>query len=135
MNIWLKYEADTHHTYTVAQINIFPTGVQAVAIVTGILSTSFCMVYPLWAVFSVVSLCLLFANVCLMIWDIPLVLHFIAYYMLGMTSCITPILYPWVNIIMKDDNEARSFTTGAMVSFLPGVFYPNEPYSLTVMNR
>jgi hypothetical protein len=26
------------------------------------------------------------------------------------------MLFPWVHLIMKDDNEARSFTTGAMVS-------------------
>lgn len=36
--------------------------------------------------------------------------------MLGMTSCMTPMLFPWVHLVMKDDNEARSFTTGAMVS-------------------
>lgn len=35
--------------------------------------------------------------------------------MLGFTSCVTPILFPWVNMIMKDDAEARAFTTGAMV--------------------
>ena len=39
--------------------------------------------------------------------------------MLGMTSCITPMLFPWVHMIMKDDNEARSFTAGAMVSIPP----------------
>lgn len=116
MGLWLKYEADNHGTYTVAQINIYPTGVQAVAIVTGILSTSLCMIYPLWIIFSVVASFLLFSNVCLFIWNIPLGLHFTCYYFLGMTSCVTPILFPWVNIIMKDDNEARSFTTGAMVS-------------------
>lgn len=38
------------------------------------------------------------------------------YYLLGCTSAVTPILFPWVNTIMKDDNEARAFTTGAMVS-------------------
>lgn len=28
------------------------------------------------------------------------------------------MLFPFVHLIMKDDNEAKSFTTGAMVSFL-----------------
>lgn len=53
------------------------------------------------------------------------------YYLLGMTSCVTPILFPWVNMIMKDDNEARSFTTGAMMtigwaffSFYPITVFP-----------
>ncbi|CAN9407478.1 unnamed protein product [Alternaria sp. RS040] len=53
------------------------------------------------------------------------------YYLLGLTSCVTPILFPWVNMIMKDDNEARSFTTGAMMtigwaffSFYPITVFP-----------
>ncbi|KAM0418799.1 hypothetical protein ACHAPT_012309 [Fusarium lateritium] len=64
----------------------------------------------------VVACVLFFANVCLLIWDIPLGLHFAAYYMLGLTSCVTPILFPWVNMVMKDDAEARAFTTGAMMT-------------------
>ncbi|KAH8588605.1 vitamin H transporter [Bisporella sp. PMI_857] len=131
MALWLKYEASLHGTYTVAQINVYPTGVQAVAVVTGILATSLCMIYPLWAIFSVVAGVLLFCNVVLLIWDIPLGLHFTVYYLMGMTSCVTPILFPWVNMIMKDDNEARSFTTGAMMtcgwaffSFYPITVFP-----------
>ena len=53
------------------------------------------------------------------------------YYLLGLTSCVTPILFPWVNMIMKDDNDARSFTTGAMMtigwaffSFYPITVFP-----------
>ncbi len=38
-------------------------------------------------------------------------------FLLGFTAAVTPILVPWVNIVMKDDAEARAFTTGAMVSF------------------
>lgn len=37
--------------------------------------------------------------------------------MLGFNSCVTPILFPWVNVVMKDDSEARAFTTGAMMTF------------------
>ncbi|KAF2445462.1 MFS general substrate transporter [Karstenula rhodostoma CBS 690.94] len=131
MAIWLKHEADMHGTYTIEQINLIPTGVQGVAIVTGVLATSLVMIYPMWIVFTVVSTILLFANVCLLIWEIPLGLHFVCYYLLGMTSCITPILFPWVNMMMKDDNEARSFTTGAMMtigwaffSFYPITVFP-----------
>jgi hypothetical protein len=39
-----------------------------------------------------------------------------AFYLFGFTAVITPILIPWVNMVMKDDAEARAFTTGAMVS-------------------
>jgi hypothetical protein len=49
-----------------------------------------------------------------------------AYYLLGFTAAITPILVPWVNIVMKDDAEARAFTTGAMLTFGWAIFsfYP-----------
>lgn len=131
MAIWLKDEAKKHGTYTIQEINLIPTGVQGVAIVTGVIITSLVMIYPMWIVFSFVSFMLLFANVCLRIWDIPLGLHFFCYYILGLTSCVTPILFPWVNLIMKDDNEARSFTTGAMMtigwaffSFYPITTFP-----------
>lgn len=39
--------------------------------------------------------------------------------MLGLNSCVTPVLFPWVNMVMKDDSEARAFTTGAMVCSSP----------------
>ena len=65
--------------------------------------------------FTFAALVLLFSHTVLLVWDIPLGLHFAAYFLLGMGSCITPLLFPWVHIIMKDDNEAKSFTTGAMV--------------------
>ncbi|KAF7547511.1 hypothetical protein G7Z17_g7674 [Cylindrodendrum hubeiense] len=117
MILWLKHEADLNGTWTVAQINVIPTGVQAIAIVSGVLATSLVMVYPIWVVVSFVASILLFANVCLLVWDIPVGLHFTAYYMLGLTSCVTPILFPWVNMILKDDAEARAFTTGSMMTF------------------
>lgn len=75
MALWLKDEATKHGTYTIEQINLIPTGVQGVAIVTGVLATSLVMIYPMWIVFSVVTSMLLFANVCLLIWEIPLSLH------------------------------------------------------------
>lgn len=75
MIIWLKYEADMNGTWTVPQINMIPTGVQAVSIVFGILTTSLVMIYPMWAVMSVVSAVLFFANACLLAWDIPVGLH------------------------------------------------------------
>jgi hypothetical protein len=73
-------------------------------------------VYPIWVPFCFAGTVLLFCHSTLLVWNIPLGLHFAAYFLLGMSSCITPMLFPWVHLIMKDDNEARSFTTGSMVS-------------------
>ncbi|KAH8819893.1 major facilitator superfamily domain-containing protein [Xylogone sp. PMI_703] len=131
MALWLKDEATKHGTYTVAQINTIPTAVQGFAIISAILATSLCMIYPLWIVFSVVSAILLFCNLVLLAWDVPVGLHFTANLLLGLTSAVTPILFPWVNIVMKDDAEARAFTTGAMMtvgwaffSFYPITVFP-----------
>jgi hypothetical protein len=30
---------------------------------------------------------------------------------------MTPIVVPWVNLVMKDDAEARAITMGAMVRY------------------
>jgi hypothetical protein len=43
MQAWLKKEADMNGTYSIEEINLIPTGVQGVAIVTGILVTSLVM--------------------------------------------------------------------------------------------
>lgn len=75
MILWLKDEADRNGTYTIEQINQIPTGVQAVSIVAGISATSMVMVYPFWAVMSVVGGILFFANLCQVAWDIPTGLH------------------------------------------------------------
>jgi hypothetical protein len=75
MQAWLKKEADLHGTYTIEEINLIPTGVQGLAIVAGIMITSLVMIYPMWIVFSCVTAVLLFANVCLRVWYIPLSLH------------------------------------------------------------
>jgi len=37
-------------------------------------------------------------------------------YLLGVSTSVTPILLPWVNVVMKDNAEASAVTVGAMVS-------------------
>jgi hypothetical protein len=75
MQAWLKAESDLYGTYSIEEINLIPTGVQGLAIVAGIFITSLVMIYPMWIVFSCVTAVLLFANVCLRVWTIPLSLH------------------------------------------------------------
>lgn len=75
MALWLKDETARHGTYTIPQINTIPTGAQGVSVVTAVLACSLCMVYPTWIVFTVVEVIFLFANICLMVWNIPVGLH------------------------------------------------------------
>lgn len=137
MALWLKDLANKYGTYTIPQVNTIPTGAQGVSVIAAILATSLCMVYPIWAIFTIIQGIFLFAVIVLLVWDVPVVLHcesqviilhdpicisadlhklVISWYLLGVSAAVTPILVPWVNMVMKDDNEARAFTVGAMVS-------------------
>ncbi|KAH7002428.1 major facilitator superfamily domain-containing protein [Ilyonectria destructans] len=112
MGIWVK---DTGK-YSVELINILPTGTQAVAILCGSIIPQFVMVYPIWMPIIFSGSILIFSNICLRIWYIPDGLKFATWFLLGLNSCVTPILFPFIHLIMKDDNEAKSFTTGAMMT-------------------
>ncbi|KAF2874279.1 major facilitator superfamily domain-containing protein [Massariosphaeria phaeospora] len=131
MALWLKDLATKHNAYTIPQINTIPTGAQGVSVIAALLATSLCIIYPLWAIFSIVQTIYLFANVCLLIWVIPKGLHFACYYLLGVSAAITPILLPFINMALRDDAEARAITVGAMLtagwavfSFYPIVVFP-----------
>ena len=136
MGIWLKAQAAAGYGWTIPQINTIPTAVSAVSVVATLIATSLCMLYPLWAIMSVVQAVTMFGVVCMLIWYIPdglkckfaifNVLYTVCLYqsavvcflLLGFTAAVTPILVPWVNILIKDDAQARAFTTGAMVIIL-----------------
>jgi len=75
MGLWLKDQAAKYGNYTVPQINTIPTGAQGVSVVVAVLACNLCMVYPTWIIFTVVQCVFLFANICLMVWDIPVGLH------------------------------------------------------------
>jgi hypothetical protein len=71
MALWLKDLATKFGTYSVPEINTIPTGAQGVSVVAALLATSLCMIYPLWAIFSIVEVIFLFANISLLVWNIP----------------------------------------------------------------
>jgi len=71
MGLWLKDEASKHGTYTIPQINTIPTGASGVSVVATVIACSLCMVYPTWLIFNIVEAICMFANICLMVWTIP----------------------------------------------------------------
>lgn len=71
MGLWLKDQAIKFGTYSVPQINTIPTGAQGVSIIAALLATSLCMVYPLWAIFTIVQAIYMIANISLLVWNIP----------------------------------------------------------------
>ncbi|TKX23761.1 MFS transporter-like protein 71 [Elsinoe australis] len=126
MGLWLKDQATKFGTYSVPQINTIPTGAQGVSIIAALLATSLCMVYPLWAIFTIVQAIYMIANISLLVWNIPRGWHFASYYLLGVSAAVTPILLPWVNTAMRDSAEERAFTSGAMFTLGWAIFsfYP-----------
>lgn len=66
MNLWLKAEH-----YSVTQINELPTVVSAITILASWLGTTLAAIYPSWIIFTIVEASLLFASLCMIIWNIP----------------------------------------------------------------
>jgi hypothetical protein len=133
MSLWLKDMGDRNGSFTVEEINQIPTGAQGVSVVVTLFATNLCMVYPTWVIWQVIMAVFLFANICMMVWDIPFGLKFTAFYLFGFSAvssafsmlqesmliacfqAVTPILVPTVNWWLKDSAEARAFFNGSMI--------------------
>ncbi|OQE11517.1 hypothetical protein PENVUL_c002G00324 [Penicillium vulpinum] len=111
MNLWLKAEG-----YSVTQINQLPTVTYAVTIVASWLGSTLAAIYPEWIIFTIACACCTFSSLCMIIWNIPTALKFVAWYAFGAFGCLSPILYSAVNLIVRDDAEERALILGAMMS-------------------
>ncbi|KAJ5914160.1 MFS general substrate transporter [Penicillium tannophilum] len=112
MNLWLKAEG-----YSVTQVNQLPTVIYAIQIVASWFGTTIAAIYPSWIIYTIASLGCLFSTLCMIIWNIPKGLKFAAWYFLGLSGCLSPILYSTVNTIVKDDSEERALILGSMMTF------------------
>ncbi|KAJ5755642.1 hypothetical protein N7533_005185 [Penicillium manginii] len=112
MNLWLKAEG-----YSVTQINQLPTVIYAITIVASWLGSTLASIYPPWIIYTLASACVLFSTLCMIIWNIPTALKFFAWYLFGLSGCLSPILYSTVNTIVKDDSEERALIMGSMMTF------------------
>ncbi|KAJ5788320.1 hypothetical protein N7457_003310 [Penicillium paradoxum] len=112
MSLWLKEEG-----YSVTQINQLPTATYAINIVVSWLGTTLAEIYPEWIIYTISSACCLFSTLCMIIWDIPTSLKFVAWYVFGAAGCLSPILYSTINVIVRDDAEERALIMGSMMTF------------------
>ncbi|KAL4933278.1 major facilitator superfamily domain-containing protein [Aspergillus undulatus] len=92
MNLWLKAEG-----YSVTQINQLPTVTYAIQIVASWLGTTLASIYSSWIIYTLAS--------------------FFAWFLFGISGCLSPILYSTVNTIVKDDSEERALIMGGMMTF------------------
>lgn len=66
MNLWLKAEG-----FSVVKINELPTGYFAVTAVASWLGTTLAAIYSPWAIYTIQTVLVLFATLCMIIWRIP----------------------------------------------------------------
>ncbi|KAK6953294.1 hypothetical protein Daesc_005595 [Daldinia eschscholtzii] len=112
MNLWLKEQG-----FSVVQINQLPTVTYAINILASWLGTTLAAIYPSWTVYTSATICIVFSSICMIIWDIPKPLKFVAWYLFGVSGCLSPVLYSTVNTVVKGDSEERALILGAMMTF------------------
>lgn len=66
MNLWLKAEG-----FSVVNINTLPTAYFAVNAVASWLGTTLAAIYPSWAIYTIQTFLVLFATLCMIVWNIP----------------------------------------------------------------
>ncbi|KAL4265575.1 MFS transporter superfamily protein [Pleurotus pulmonarius] len=130
MGQYLK--AHPTHTYTVEQIDFYPSGATAFAIV----STLVCATWTdhtgiRWPVLVYMSVCVLISSVCILVWNSPTGLKFFAYYLAGASYAGQATTFAWANQICADDDQERGVVLASMNmwnnvinAWWPLVFYP-----------
>ncbi|KAL0949665.1 hypothetical protein HGRIS_009703 [Hohenbuehelia grisea] len=128
MGQWLKAIGG----YSVEQIDFYPSGMTAVAIA----STLICATWTdrsqmRWPVLVYMSIAVLIAAVCILVWSSPTGLKFFAYYLAGASYAGQATTFAWANQICADDDQERGIVLASMNmwnnvinAWWPLVFYP-----------
>ncbi|KAF7553121.1 hypothetical protein G7Z17_g3878 [Cylindrodendrum hubeiense] len=111
MSLWLKAEG-----YSVSQINKLPTGVNGIQIASSLIGTAVAAVYPAWTVVTFTTIFAVFGSICMIVWEIPTSLKFVAWYCFGTTAVQSPLLYSIANQFIKNDAEKRAIVMGSMMT-------------------
>ena len=106
--LWLK--SNGHSIY---QINVWPTGQQALAVVAqiaaGMLTDSPLLRGNRWQAIASMQTCTIIASIILAIWNIPDALKYVALYASYMSAGVPGIFYAWFPDLIPDDHEMRGF--------------------------
>lgn len=127
----LYLKATGHSVY---QINVWPTGQAAVAVVTqvlaGMLSDSPLLRGRRWQAILVMQGGTIFGCVVLAIWDVPIGLKYFAFYISWMSAGVPGIYYSWFPELMPDDHEMRGFLTAFsnIFSYVNQIWYTDAAW-------
>jgi len=128
MGQWLKAIGG----YTVEQIDNYPSGMIAFAIV----STLICATWTdytrvRWPVLVYMSISCIISSTCILVWSSPIGLKFFAYYLAGASYAGQATTFAWANQICADDAQERGIVLASMNmwnnvvnAWWPLVFYP-----------
>lgn len=123
--LWLKAEKK----YTVSQINVYPTGQNAIGVVVqivlGMLSDSPLGKGRVWQALMFMQMVTFSGVVILAIWNVPERLHMAAYYLSYFSAGAPGIWFAWYPELIPDDHEMRGFVVAVsnICSFVNGIWY------------
>ncbi|KAG5725367.1 Pantothenate transporter liz1 [Termitomyces sp. T112] len=111
MGQWLKAIGG----YSVEQIDFYPSGATAVAIV----STLICATWTdytakRWPVLVYMSVACITASICILVWSSPTGLKFFAYYIASASYAGQATTFAWANQICSDDDQERGIVLASM---------------------
>ncbi|KAF8192598.1 MFS general substrate transporter [Pholiota molesta] len=111
MGQWLKAMGG----YTVEQIDFYPSGMTAFAIV----STLVCATWTdhtqsRWPVLVYMSIACIISSICILVWSSPTGLKFFAYYLAGASYAGQATTFAWANQICADDDQERAVVLASM---------------------
>ncbi|TFK43382.1 MFS general substrate transporter [Crucibulum laeve] len=114
MGQWLKAIGG----YSVEQIDFYPSGMTAVAIV----STLVCAIWTdrsgiRWPVLVYMSVACIISSICILVWSSPIGLKFFAYYLAGASYAGQATTFAWANQICADDDQERGIVLASMNMF------------------
>lgn len=118
--------------FTVEQIDFYPSGVTAVAIVSTLICSSWTDRNAIrWPVLVYMAIACLTASICILVWGSPIGLKFFAYYIAGASYAGQATTFAWANQICADDNQERVIVLASMNmwnnivnAWWPLLFYP-----------
>lgn len=105
--LWMKIDLELDSSY----YNMYPSVISALSIILALIVAKLNDWGQLHALFlSTMFLCTVISGVILSIWQVPLKLHWMAYYLFGMTHSIgQPVIFSWINGILAHDDLQRNF--------------------------
>lgn len=112
-SLWLKAQG----TYSVEQINVYPTVQNIINLVTSFFATASAGVISPWKPYMINVAGSSIFTLIMTIYNVPRGAVFFAFYIAGLIGAGSPILFATLNRILKHDQEQKAIIMGSTMSF------------------